>query len=127
MPQNDAMSYCRFSTDDYQCDVYVYEDVSGGWTTHVAASHPVYDVPLPEPVPYEQNFEAWFRRHNVVAQLAREARRVPLPPPHAGQSYNDPTPGACADRLAMLKAEGFHVPQDAIDALRAEQAERGAE
>lgn len=27
------MAYCRWSTPD--CDVYVYEDVMGGWTTHV--------------------------------------------------------------------------------------------
>ena len=27
------MSYCRFSTDDFACDVYAYADVSGGFTT----------------------------------------------------------------------------------------------
>lgn len=32
------MSYCRFSSDNFMSDVYVYEDVSGGWTTHVAAN-----------------------------------------------------------------------------------------
>jgi len=31
------MSYCRFSSMNWSCNVYVYEDVSGGWTTHVAA------------------------------------------------------------------------------------------
>lgn len=30
------MSYCRWSSDHFECDAYVYEDVSGGWTTHVA-------------------------------------------------------------------------------------------
>lgn len=30
------MSYCRWSSMNWMCDVYVYEDVSGGWTTHVA-------------------------------------------------------------------------------------------
>lgn len=32
------MSYCRFSSDGFNCDVYVYEDCAGGWTTHVAAN-----------------------------------------------------------------------------------------
>lgn len=31
------MSYCRFSSEDYQCDVYAYADVAGGYTIHVAA------------------------------------------------------------------------------------------
>jgi hypothetical protein len=26
------MSYCRWSSDGMKCDVYVYEDVSGGFT-----------------------------------------------------------------------------------------------
>lgn len=30
------MSYCRWSSMNWRCDVYVYEDVGGGWTTHVA-------------------------------------------------------------------------------------------
>lgn len=25
------MSYCRFSTDGHQCDVYVYESTDGYW------------------------------------------------------------------------------------------------
>ena len=29
------MSYCRWSSDNFQCDVYCYADVSGGYTTHV--------------------------------------------------------------------------------------------
>ena len=44
------MSYCRFSSDDWQCDVYVYADVAGGWTTHVAAVRFVFDKELPPPV-----------------------------------------------------------------------------
>ena len=28
------MSYCRWSSDCHQSDVYVYEDVKGGFTTH---------------------------------------------------------------------------------------------
>lgn len=30
------MSYCRWSSMNWMCDVYVYEDVDGGWATHVA-------------------------------------------------------------------------------------------
>jgi hypothetical protein len=42
------MSYCRWSSNDFQCDVYVYEDVAGGWTTHVACNRVVYSEPLRE-------------------------------------------------------------------------------
>lgn len=32
------MSYCRFSSMNMMCDVYVYQDCDGGWTTHVASA-----------------------------------------------------------------------------------------
>jgi len=41
------MSYCRFSSSNWRSDVYVYEDVSGGWTTHVAGRRRLVQ-PIPE-------------------------------------------------------------------------------
>lgn len=42
------MSYCRWSSDHFECDVYVYESVSGGWTTHVAGRR--RKTPLPDSI-----------------------------------------------------------------------------
>lgn len=43
------MSYCRWSSDNWRCDVYVYESCSGGWLTHVAGQKrvlpPIPDLP----------------------------------------------------------------------------------
>ena len=39
------MSYCRWSSDNWKCDLYCYEDVSGGITTHVAGNRIVGDIP----------------------------------------------------------------------------------
>ena len=44
------MSYCRWSSDGGQCDVHCYADVSGGFTTHVAANkatNPLLPIGLP--------------------------------------------------------------------------------
>ena len=45
-----GMSYCRWSSMNSMCDVYVYEDDAGGWTTHVAAKRrilpPIPSLPL---------------------------------------------------------------------------------
>lgn len=42
------MSYCRFSSMNWMCDVYVYEDCGGGWVTHVAGRRrlirPIHDI-----------------------------------------------------------------------------------
>ncbi len=41
------MSYCRWSSMNWMCDVYVYEDCGGGWTTHVAGNRRVIQ-PIPD-------------------------------------------------------------------------------
>lgn len=120
------MSYCRWSSDDWQCDVYVYEDCDGGWTTHVAVRRQL-NV-LRNPYPFQPgSFNRWLVMHRVQMDLMKEepADWLDLAAigPEAGESYNDRTPGECADRLEALKVKGFNVPQYAIDTLREEQAE----
>lgn len=121
------MSYCRWSSDDWQCDVYVYEDVGGWWQTYVAGRKRRLREGVEFPPPVDSGaFDEWFARSRVVDAILHDANEgalwdwVDLPEPHAGASYQDATPGECADRLEMLRAVGLHVPQYAIDALREE-------
>ena len=115
------MSYCRWSSDDFQCDVYVYADVHGGWQTWVAASRRVYKEPLPPPAPMS-DLKAWMLREKVMRALLDITSLAPIGLPHDGEGFHDDTPGECADRLESLRALGYNVPQYAIDALREEQA-----
>lgn len=148
------MSYCRFSSDFSECDVYVYADVSGGWTTHVAGRRLKHRVPDEIRALNDGTTKGWF-----AAQAAERKWRDSLPcdelpcqvlqpdnttkpgvfktpkdseyidlaeiSPLAGKTFNDETPGACADRLEEIRASGLNVPQYAIDALREEQKELG--
>jgi hypothetical protein len=125
------VSYCRWSSDDFQSDVYVYEDVRGGWTTHVANRRVAYLEPLPPPVETVRGDtaspDAWLERHQIVTAMRDAAELVPIGLPHDGDNFNDGTPGECADRLESLRALGYNVPQYAIDTLREEAAEAGSE
>lgn len=115
------MSYCRWSDDDYQCDVYCYEDVLGGYTTHVAGSRAVLDVDLPPKVEYSTaTSAAWWKRHEQQAIWIAQALRKPVGLPFDGETFNDPDAQSAADRLQWLKELGYNVPQRAIDALRNE-------
>jgi hypothetical protein len=55
-----------------------------------------------------------------------KAERKPIGLPHDGETFDDPTASDAADRLQMLKDSGYNVPQYAIDALREEAGEQGA-
>lgn len=116
------MSYCRFSSDDFQCDVYVYADCMGGYTTHVAGRRHVFKKPLPPEVSTD-NIEDWIERHKKVNKMIDKAKLVDIGLPYDGEQFNDPTPEECADRLEELRTMGYIVPQYAIDALREEAME----
>lgn len=120
------MSYCRFSTDDFRCDIYCYESCSGGWDIHVAAvRHRLKN--LPPPVPFDpEHLDVWFERHQKVMKRISRAKRYPIGLPHDGKSFNEPTAEAAANRLIELKRIGYNVPQDAIDALLEEAREESA-
>lgn len=122
------MSYCRFSDDNYRCDVYVFA-TENGFETHVAANR----IALPEGVIVPsfadlasgtispEDFQKADRAFRASLKLAP---RTAVEHPEAGAWFTHATPGECADNLARLAAEGFHIPAGVIDTLRAEQTER---
>ncbi len=103
------MSYCRFSSDDFSCDVYVYESGSG-WITSVAGNRIVGDIPKIPPwnsVSVAEIFAAERAQMDFLNTAQREDIDLPL----AGDTFSDATPWECADRLESLRALGYRVPQ----------------
>lgn len=113
------MSHCRWSTDDFQCDLYVWEDASGGWRIAVAARRMVFDEPVPPPVSRD-DITAWLARHQLVSTLPYHHEDIDLP--HAGETFEEPTASAAADRVAALCALGYRCPDSVESTLRAETA-----
>lgn len=116
------MSYCRWSSNDHQCDLYIYEDARDLWVTHVASSRVQYIEPLPPPVNAVTEWQRWMDRYATVSRLFDRSPHVPIGLPYDGQSFEDDSPGACADRVAMLRALGYQCPDHVEGALREEQA-----
>lgn len=120
------MSYCRWSSSQWMCDVYVYEDCMGGWTTHVAKfkrSEPGPAFPAMGSMTQGEFFEAvsdWKRKEHDYHD---RVKLLPIQLEHAGGSFNHSTPGECADFLEELKTIGYNVPDYAIKELREEQCE----
>lgn len=133
------------------CDVYVYEDCYGGWTTHVAGNRcvipPIPKIPwswMPRlgrydnaarRVIYPNRFVAavawvWLRilvasdRLHMWSLGVIPRRRIGLQ--FDGERFNDATPSLCAETLLMLRAVGYNVPQYAINALQEEAKNEGA-
>lgn len=140
------MSYCRFSSDNWRSDVYVYEHCGGGFTTHVAGRKrifpPIPDIPMrwmprfggtfdreSRTVIYPSGthkmaagvlFGAWARWHQLSMWSVGIIPLRDIGLPHDGAAFSDETAQECIERLEMLRAIGYHVPKSALAALREE-------
>lgn len=120
------MSYCRWSSDDFQCDVYVYGNVHGGVTIHVAKRRTLIDRDKVPRVPddwykpesgYDMGeIAALFNERHAYFE-ACESKEIGLP--HDGESF-DLSLAEASRKLAELKALGYNVPQEVIDELMEE-------
>lgn len=111
------MSYVRWSSDDFQSDVYCYESQEG-FVTHLASNRVVFKTELPPPLPWPPDddaaWEAWFERHETVGKMVDGAKRVPIGLPHDGETFTDPTEEAMFDRLRELAAMGYRVSPNVL-------------
>lgn len=113
------MSLCRFSSDNFQCDVYVYPS-SNGWAVQVARHRLESETPVPElqatwhELPVAQVVQRLREQHTWV----RRAQKLPITHRLAGKTLTFDGPAACADALEHLSADGLRVPPAVVAELR---------
>jgi hypothetical protein len=131
MPYPYSMSYCRWSNDDFRCDLYCYEDVAGGWTTHVAARRYVGSSERPHEEwrlllgNDEEQAEFW-RQHAALHEWLEKAQLVPPGLGHDGKTFHDYSLEDFLARLLMLQGAGYFFPPSVIDDVRQEIKEKSA-
>lgn len=115
------MSYCRWSTDDFQCDLYCYEDYIGNFMTLVANYRRELPKNMPPPIPYmPETLDAWLERDRVVRKIVRQSPLIPIGLPHDGECFCDPDLSSFLDRLVQLKGVGYRFPDSVIEQVKAE-------
>ena len=121
------MSYCRWSSMNWTCDLYCYADITGGWTTHVAPRRRVEAVPENR----QDDFIAGKISLDEFTELHRQQmtalERIPFEPlrlPHAGETFHDSTLAEFKRRLLELRQLGYRFPDEVTDQIDTELAER---
>jgi hypothetical protein len=109
------MSYCRFSDDDYQSDVYVYES-DEGIMIHVAGMRYIFDRSvLPEYVDLMTgDAEKYMQRHEILMDLIKNSARVKIGYEHDGKTFICEDEIEAVETLNMLRECGYHVPTSAM-------------
>jgi len=117
------MSYCRWSSMNFKCDLYCYEDASGGWTTHVAYRRRIGD---PGENPYDLIYtkdpipEDWSERVRAYHERLNALPMEEITLQHAGETFNDASLEEFKQRLVYLKSLGYVFPDSVFDRIREE-------
>lgn len=118
------MSYCRWSSDSFRCDLYCYADTAGGYTTHVAAKRISDNAPREDYAAFESgDIDRYMTSHAVLMRYLENAPRTLIGLPHDGASFNDPDLPSFLDRVRFLKACGYRVPDGVLESIAEEIAE----
>lgn len=117
------MSYCRWSTDDFACDIYAYESTSGYFSINVATHRIVGDVPklpLIKRGATTEEVTAWNAAYAAQMKFLDSAERAPIGGPFDGQEFREFSLGAMLDRLMALRSVGYNFPDSVIEKIKAE-------
>ncbi|MHA1437943.1 MAG: hypothetical protein ACTSPD_10235 [Promethearchaeota archaeon] len=109
------MSYCRWSSNDFKCDLYCYEYVYGGWITHIAGLRPKYKTKLPKKIkfsnpPTENQWKRWWKRHQKVLKMHSKAKLIPIGLPFDGKTFHSNTLEEFLGLLIELRNIGYKFP-----------------
>jgi len=117
------MAYCRWSSMDYRCDLYVFDHVDDYTICWIASNrHTIPADRFPPEIPEDDPDWAYkfLERQRAVSDLIDQAERAPIGGPYDGQYHTEPTPAAMADWIEWeLAPLGVYVfPDDLVANLR---------
>lgn len=126
------MSYCRWSSDNSKCDFYIYEDVNGGWTTHLAGRRRIGipdDLVDPLTLLNSDDFDndEWLKLYKEHHEILEACSFEEIEHPLAGETFNDATLEELKSRLVYLMAEGFYAPDYVLEIIDEEIKEQNDE
>ena len=105
------MSYCRWSSNSYRCDIYAYESARG-FEVHVARYRHTLSDEIVAPKYDEPDYLAKWRH---LTDMLEGSERKPIGLPHDGKSFVFDTESEMFDALRGLAAVGYNVPADLLN------------
>jgi len=115
------MSYCRWSSDDFRSDLYVYE-AADGFVVHVASRRYVYpDGVMPPDMDVKVGDPgwagAWAERNMEVQKIIDTLDLEQITLEQAGESFYGLDAEEAAVKVAELRAIGFYVPKGVEESI----------
>ena len=101
------MTYCRFSSENFGCDLLIYKSEEG-YVIEVAKDRIAGVIPQTNMalLAYRKDKE-YFAQVMRQAEFIETAKRIPINLPFDGQKFIEPDYEALGKRLLLLEASGY--------------------
>ena len=116
------MSYCRFSSDNFGCDVYIYGS-QYGYELHIAGNRVIGDVP--KLTDLLGNPEEFLKSHKAQMDFLDTAKRERIKLPYSGESFTFSEPIDLLEKLKELKSLGYRIPKYVFEEIEEEIKQEG--
>lgn len=121
------MSYCRYSSNNWNCDLYVWYDVDEYWVVMVASNRIVGDIPKCDLADLRDGkIEKFNADHEAQMAFVKDAQRQRIGGPFDGQRFQEHTLEDLKARLLELRAAGYRFPDYVLKDVEEEIAEAAA-
>ena len=121
------MSYCRFSSDGFKSDVYLYGSVDNDYVLHVASSRIKNIDELSKNLDLKiekDNIKSFMKQYTKLLQkINKHAIHENINGKYDGQIFSFKTSKETIKMLKTLKKEGYHVPKNVFKMLKEESLE----
>lgn len=119
------MSYCRWSSMDFACDIYAYESVGDFWQIYVAGNRVLGDIPKMPNMPAHdapeherhQWIEDYVKASKAQSEWLQTAEREEITLPYAGASIECATLDEFEAKLHELRALGYRFPDHVFEEI----------
>lgn len=119
------MSYCRWSSDNWRCDLYCYEGC--GYVIHVAGRRRAGEIPDDRWADFVQGkitAEEYVELHRLQMEALERCKLVDIDLPHAGETFYADDLETFRDKLLELRQIGYNFPDYVLEEIAQEMAER---
>jgi len=118
------MSYCRWSSDNWKCDIYAYEHYQGWYQIHIAGNRIIGEVPE---YSFTDPTEKMMADYKKQTDFMENAKREPIGLPHDGDSFQEPDLESFKQRLLELREIGYKFPDYVLETIDEEMKEANHE
>lgn len=120
------MSYCRWSSDNFKCDVYAYLS-DAGYMVHIASNKIVGNPPKNDWDLIKNGgkggVKKWVAIEKKRSKWMSKAKRVPIGGPLDGETFTFPNVVDFYEAMLVLRGIGYKFPDYVFIEIEAEMKE----